>query len=422
MYIYVVKEGDTVNDIAQMYGVSTARLLYDNEIFNGQIVPGQALIVLVPAFLYEVNEGDTLYAIANNFGVTVNDILRNNSYLLNESFLLPGRELVIEYEKNDGDLLKNKDIFGYAYPFIREDVLEEACLYINELLPFSYGFNNDGNLIMLNDDNLLQTAKRFENNKRMVLTPLDSNGRFNNMLVAALLSDSTMQENLIENILIAVKNKEYNGVDIDFEFIPGQYRNEYVSFIRSVKERLNEEGLTVNVALPPKISDEQTGLLYEGIDYAGLGKAADTVLLMTYEWGYKYGPPMAVAPIPSVRRVLDYAVSRIEASKIYMGIPNYAYDWPLPYEKGVTVAETIGNTEAVRRAFTYGTNIIYDENAKSPYYNYIVNGVEHVVWFEDVRSIEEKYILIKEYGFRGAGYWNLMREFRQNWLFVNQIL
>lgn len=100
MYIYVVKEGDTVNDIAQMYGVSTARLLYDNEIFNGQIVPGQALIVLVPAFLYEVNEGDTLYAIANNFGVTVNDILRNNSYLLNESFLLPGRELVIEDRKS----------------------------------------------------------------------------------------------------------------------------------------------------------------------------------------------------------------------------------------------------------------------------------------------------------------------------------
>ena len=33
---------------------------------------------------------------------------------------------------------------------------------------------------------------------------------------------------------------------------------------------------------------------------------------MTFEWGYTYGPPMAVAPLPQVRAVLDYAVSVIE--------------------------------------------------------------------------------------------------------------
>ena len=143
---------------------------------------------------------------------------------------------------------------------------------------------------------------------------------------------------------------------------------------------------------------------------------------MTYEWGYKYGPPLAVAPIPSVRRVLDYAVSEIPVEKIYMGIPNYAYDWQLPYERGVTVAETIGNTEAVRRAYRYGTEIIYDEQSQAPYYYYTDDGgTEHVVWFEDVRSIIAKYDLVKEYGFKGVGYWNLMREFRANWVYVNTL-
>ena len=215
--------------------------------------------------------------------------------------------------------------------------------------------------------------------------------------------------------------KGYQALDIDFEFIPAPYREAYVAFIQKTTKMLHDSGFEVSVAVPPKIADDQPGLLYEGIDYEGIGRAADTVFLMTYEWGYKYGPPMAVAPVPNVRRVLDYAVSVIPNDKIYMGIPNYAYDWPLPFEGNVTEAETIGNVEAVRRAYQYRTEILYDETAMAPYYYYTKEGTEHVVWFEDVRSIREKYNLVAEYGFRGAGYWNLMREFRSNWLYVAQI-
>lgn len=450
--IYIVKSGDTLDSISEMYGVSASRLAYDNDIENGRIVVGQALIVLKPDITYVLRDGDTLYSIAEDYNITVNDLLRNNSFLLNENFLLPGRELVITY-MNDGNAMiesgnagmdegadvntnidnindetgvstgiDNIDISGYAYAFIDENTLEEACLYIDELLPFSYGFNYDGSLIPMNDDGLIDTAERFGNSIRMVITPLDRNERFNNQLVVALLSDEVVQDVLLDNMVATMTYKGYTALDIDFEFIPGQYRQQYVAFVNKVRERLNANGYKVSVALPPKISDDQQGLLYEGIDYEGLGNAANTVFLMTYEWGYKYGPPMAVAPIPSVRRVLDYAVTVIPREKIYMGIPNYAYDWPLPYERGNTVAETIGNTEAVRRAYYYGTEILYDEQSKSPYYYYTDNGIEHVVWFEDVRSISEKYKLVFEYGFRGAGYWNLMREFRPNWMYVNYII
>lgn len=423
MEIYVVNEGDTLQSIADRFDVSVSRLAYDNEIFQGEIVVGQALIILQPEIVYTVEEGDTLNSIAESFGLTVNDILRNNSFLLNENFLLPGRVLVISYnDNNDGKNTDNIDIYGYAYPFIREDVLEEASLYIDELLPFSYGFNEDGTLIYLNDEGLIENALRFDNRLRMVITPLDRNGRFNNQQVVKLLSDENVQDILIDNIILIMNDKGYSALDIDFEFIPGQFRSEYVSFVTKVRNRLNENGYNVSVALPPKVSSDQPGLLYEGIDYAGLGNAANSVFLMTYEWGYKYGPPLAVAPIPSVRRVLDYAVSEIPVEKIYMGIPNYAYDWQLPYERGVTVAETIGNTEAVRRAYRYGTEIMYDEQSQAPFYYYTDDGgAEHVVWFEDVRSIIAKYDLVREYGFAGAGYWNLMREFRPNWVYVNTL-
>lgn len=419
MEIYVVKQGDTLQSIAAEFGVSEARVAYDNEIAGENLVVGQALIIVRPETIYTIQNGDTLQSIAEAFQTTVLQLVRNNSYLLNEDFLLPGRQIIITYEDAQR---RNIEIFGYAYAFIQETVLEESCLYIQELLPFSYGYNEDGSLIPMNDDRLLATAVRFGNRKRMVITPLDRYERFNNQLVVRLFSDAQMRDTLLNNILQTMEEKDYEALDIDFEFIPGEYRESYVEFIAETRSRLNEQGYQVSVAVPPKISDDQPGLLYEGIDYRGIGNAADSVFLMTYEWGYKYGPPMAIAPIPSVRRVLDYAVSVILPEKIDMGIPNYAYDWPLPYITGETEAETIGNLEAVRRAAFYGAQIEYDEVSRAPYFYYTVEGISHVVWFEDVRSIQEKYNLIAEYGFKGGGYWNLMREFRQNWMYVNQII
>lgn len=130
---------------------------------------------------------------------------------------------------------------------------------------------------------------------------------------------------------------------------------------------------------------------------------------------------MAVAPIHKVRQVLDYAVTEIPAEKICMGIPNYAYDWPLPFERDVTRASTIGNVEAVEIADRNGAQIRFDETAMSPFFRYDLNGVEHEVWFEDVRSIDVKLRTAKEYGFIGVGYWNLMRPFRANWLLIDSL-
>lgn len=419
MEIYVVQEGDTLYSIAQRFGVSVARLAYDNQIRNNQLVVGQAILVLFPEVTHVIREGETLYSIANQYGITVKRLVRNNSYLLNEAFLIPGREVVISYRNQEE---RNLNVIGYAYSFIQRDILFESCLYIDELLPFSYGFELDASLIEMQDSFLLETASEFQIKKRMVITPLDRNERFNNQLVIQLLGDVTFQETLIENIITIMNQKGYEALDVDFEYIPGTYRDAYVEFLGRLRERLSVFSYPFSVAVPPKISADQRGLLYEGIDYKGIGQVADTVFLMTYEWGYKYGPPLAVAPISSVRRVLDYAVSEIPASKIIMGIPNYAYDWPLPFESGVTIADTIGNVEAVELALRYGARIEYDEEAQTPFFYYQRDGVEHVVWFEDVRSIQEKYNLIQEYQFLGAGYWNLMREFRSNWMYVNQII
>lgn len=136
---------------------------------------------------------------------------------------------------------------------------------------------------------------------------------------------------------------------------------------------------------------------------------------------YTYGPPMAVAPVNMVRRVVEYAVSEIAPEKISLGIPNYGYVWLLPYERGVTKATSISNLEAVQIALVNGAEIEFDEIAKSPFFRYWDEGIEYEVWFEDVRSIQEKLNLVREFGLTGIGYWQLMNFFRANWLVVDSM-
>ena len=134
----------------------------------------------------------------------------------------------------------------------------------------------------------------------------------------------------------------------------------------------------------------------------------------SYEWGYTYGPPMAVAPLPNVRAVLDYAVTEIPPEKLLLGVPNYGYDWPLPFVQGETRAQSISNQRAIQLAVAYGAVIQYDDTAQSPYFHYTdEDGTIHEVWFEDARSMAAKLRLVAEYGFPGAGFWNLMRPFPQ---------
>lgn len=368
--------------------------------------------------IHVVSPGDTVYSITTTYQVDINTLIYDNQLIYPYS-LAVGQALLI----NDGQSNKTASIRsnGYAYPFISNYVLENTLPFLSELSIFSYGFTPEGDIVppLLDDIWMINKALQFETRPILTLTPFGADGNFNNNLISAIVNNPTARDNLINNIITVMQQKNYSGLDIDFEFIKAEDRNAFTEFVRVCTERLHAAGYQVSVALAPKSSAMQRGLLYEGKDYRALGEIADHVLVMTYEWGYTYGPPMAVAPLDQVRRVIEYAVTEIPPEKINMGIPNYGYDWPLPYERGVTRARTIGNIEAVNLAIAQGVPINFDETSQSPYFNYELDGIAHEVWFEDVRSLQQKFNLIKEFGLRGPGYWQIMQLFRANWLLLD---
>ena len=426
MTIHTVVSGDSVYSVSRRYGVPVSRIITDNMLTNpGRLVVGQDLVILYPTQTHTVLGGETLAGIAAAYNTNIQTLYRNNPQLNGLPQVFPGQILNIAYETPPlGEISTN----GYAYPFIDREVLRRTLPFLTYLSVFSYGIRPDGTLFPPTggDEELIAIAKEYGTIPLMMLTSLTEGGTFSSELARQIIASPTMSDRIIDEIARTVTEKGYGGVDVDFEYIPGELAGDYADFVRRINDRLGE-GYVVFVSLAPKYSANQEGLLYGGHDYGGLGAAADYAFLMTYEWGYTYGPPMAVSPINEVRRVLDYAVTEIPREKIFLGVPNYGYDWALPYVRGETKAESLGNVAAVERALEQNAAIQYDETAQAPYFTYydrpttFSDAVQHIVWFQNAKSADAMLRLVREYGIEGAGVWNIMRYFPALWLIINSL-
>lgn len=413
MIIYTVKEGDTLSDIARKYDTTVSRIAQDNRIDPSlSLVVGQSLVILIPTEVYTVKEGDTVISIAKAFNITTSEIWQNNPVLQGKNALFPGQTIVISYpDATFGE----KEIGGYAYTYVEDDLLRKTLPYLTYLSVFPYGLTDTGEIISpAGDERLINTAKEYNVRPLLSLTSLTPDGVFSSELVNSVLSNPTLRDTVIDNTVNTVFEKGFGGVDMDFEFIDPSLREAYAQFVELLKGRLGES-YTVITDLAPKTYRDQPGLLYEAHDYSSLGNASDRVFLMTYEWGYMYGPPLAISPVENVRSVVEYATSEITPDKILMGLPSYGYDWTLPYVKGESRAETLSSDEALSLARREGAVIEFDTESMAPYFFYTKDEREHVVWFQDARSADALGSLAGEYGLAGVSIWNLMRWFPQLW-------
>ena len=418
MLIHVVSSGQSLYSIARSYGVSPNLLAVNNGIADpNRLVVGQTLVIQQPLETHTVQPGESLSSIASIYRTSSLQLYRNNYQLKGMPMLYPGQTLVITQE---GEKWGSIETNSYAYPYISQGLLRQQLPYLSWFTPFTYGFTSNGDLVTLRDQTLLNTAKDYGCAPLLHFSTLTEEGNFDSDMGHMLLQDLSMQERIIEQLVQLMETKGYKGIDVDFEYLPPEDHVNYPAFLEKLTSRLNPLGYQVFSALAPKTFAEQRGILYEAHNYEAIGRAVNGVLLMTYEWGYRYSEPMPVAPLPNVTAVLEFAASQIPNNKIFLGIPLYGYDWPLPFVAGQTQAQSISCERAVELARDHQSAIEYDTRAQAPHFRYRDRGgQQHEVWFEDARSIDAKLRLISQYNLRGAGYWNLMRPFAQSWVLLN---
>lgn len=419
--IYVVKPGDSLYKISQQFGVNPDDIFEINQLGDiPYLVVGQSLVIPTTETVYTVLPGDTLWSIARKYGTTTASIIALNG-ITEPDQLKPGTALRIPIGSKKYGFIETNAYLEPTTPERESLLVNEVGEYLTYLSPFSYQVKADGSLTPINDDTMLEESRKDKIAPLLVITNF-ADGNFSTEIVDTILENPAIQETLINNMIDVMQKKGYYGVNIDFERISPKNRQLYNDFLRKVVDALHPLGYVVSTALAPKPSDYQTGSWHGAHDYAAHGEIVDFVVIMTYEWGWSGGPPYAVAPVDLVEDVIRYAVSVIPSKKIVMGMPLYGYDWPLPYMPDGKWAKRISPQEAIKLAAEKGVEIEFDRQTQSPTYKYFdENGIQHEVWFEDARSVQEKLKLVNKYDLRGTSYWVLGVPFPQNWTVLDEM-
>lgn len=418
MQIHVVQPNQTLSGISRTFGVSVDRLIEANQLPNPtNLVPGQAIVIPIVGSYYFVQPGDTLYKISQKTGISYTELARINSIDPNQPLSVGFRLYIPARKKTTAEFNAYIEPRGTSVSETLEQSARETAPYLTYISPFSFQAQRDGSLKEPLLNNFADIAKRNRNLLVMVITNQE-NDQFSDELGRIILTDQSIQNKFLSNIIKTANKYGFRDIHFDFEYLRPADREAYINFLRKAKSRFQKEGWLLSVALAPKTSAGQKGRWYEAHDYKAIGEIADFVVIMTYEWGYSGGPAQAVSPIGPVRQVLEYAISEMAPGKILMGQNLYGYDWTLPFVQGST-AKALSPQQAIETAVQYGAPIQYDEKAQAPFFYYTdEEQKQHEVWFEDARSIQAKFELIRELKLRGMSYWKLGLSFPQNWLLL----
>ncbi|QFT87089.1 Spore germination protein YaaH [Bacillus sp. THAF10] len=418
MQIHVVREGQNLSGIAQAYSTTPAEIIEANDLPNpDRLVVGQALVIPIVGRFYFVQQGDSIFSIARRFNTTPQRLIEINQLNPNAPLRVGLRLYIPPDSKREAEINAYVEPRGESVSQELQSSSRNAAPYLTYLAPFSFQVLRDGSLKEPPLTNLPQIAAAENVTLMMVLTNLEEDG-FSDELGRIILNDMNVQNKFLNNIVTTAKKYNFRDIHFDFEYLRPADKEAYNRFLRKARDRFKQEGWLISTALAPKTKADQKGKWYEAHDYKAHGEIVDFVVIMTYEWGYSGGPPMAVSPIGPVREVLEYAITEMPSEKIMMGQNLYGYDWTLPFKPGGEFAKAISPQAAIELAADNNVAILYDTKAQAPHFNYQKEGKEHEVWFEDARSIQAKFDLIKELNLRGISYWKLGLPFPQNWLLI----
>lgn len=404
MIIHVVESGETIFSIADYYGVSAKKLvIYNNLTDEDSLVIGEALIILIPEVTYTVKEGDTLLQIADIYGTTVIELLRYNPELSDSQSLYVGDEIVISFRGQKGHTIATN---GFAYPFIDTKTLQMTLPYLTYLTVYSYTVSATGDLNSLADEDIIKLAKAYGTEPLMMIIPASHSNEEAMEVVNSIISDVTIEDRFISQILLTLETKGYSGVSFHTPYIHPRYRENYRRHATKMLESITSAGY--------KVMDTFENPIF-GFDYKFMADGLSGITLIVYEFGYSDRLSLGTLCTENYRRIIADFTKMVPSDMVSFGLPVQGYIYQLPFIPGTSQGRAISYRAALELAAQNNAQIIYDPLTNSVSF-YFYSGDEYLVRFWDARSYDVFLKLVPEFNLYGIGIWNVMQWFPQLWM------
>jgi spore germination protein YaaH len=327
------------------------------------------------------------------------------------------------------------------------DALNNSDL-IKEVMPFWYTLKYDGKAKAAVVTDLYAPANPSVpitepltalHNAGYSIIPTITDGT-DKLVLAGLLKSPASRAQVISAIMNLVTTNSYDGIDLDFEgfaFVDGNasWTNtapSWVTFVKELSTALHAQNKLLSISTPYVLNPNDAQKGYYVYGWAAIAGSIDKLRIMTYDYSVANAGPLG--PITWAERTVQYAVSIMPASKIFVGVPGYGRDWvtavsgvcPSNVANTVKVgakAATFVMRDAASLAATYSATPVYNEQFAEMTFSYqkVYNGVtdsglstsctaSRTAWYQDAKSWAARASLVTKYRIGGITAWTFGME------------
>jgi spore germination protein YaaH len=300
---------------------------------------------------------------------------------------------------------------------------------IKLLAPQCFSIDGEGTVRGSIPAPVLDAARR----QGIPIMPLLYNRGFDRASVTAMLQSASARSRAIAYMAYLGRVNNLAGFQIDLENADPAAGSLLTSFVEAAAARMHRDGRLLSVAVVPRLSDapfvsgpatarepaasdssNESRVVPAGMhtsewaapfDYRALSRAADFLVVMAYDHFNRNTRPGPIADHAWVKKVLDYAVARVPRSKLLLGLPLYGREWT-ESEQGIS-ARTLSFKDVEGLTGTHKVRPRWDPAWRAPGFQFRDASGLHTVWFEDTRSLTDKFNLVREYNLRGFAAWRL---------------
>ncbi|EJY56279.1 Peptidoglycan-binding domain 1 protein [Alicyclobacillus hesperidum URH17-3-68] len=267
--------------------------------------------------------------------------------------------------------------------------------HVNVLFVNAFDLHTNGTLTQ--DEGQVACSYAHQNGM-LAIARIDS---FDGSSLANLLANPQNALALAQRIVQAVVAGGYDGVNIDFEFLPAAAQVSFLSFLQQLHVLLanQDKWLTIDV---PAIDDPASDTWDRAYNLQQIGEIADKEVLMSYDYSYPGSPPGPIAPLPWVVNTISYTVSQTPSAKVLLGIDTYAYDWGNSDNPSVLTLQQVDNL-----ASQPGTTVSYNASTATPRLTYSQNGITHTVYYETPASLASRIAEVGAFALGGIAQWRI---------------